>query len=56
MRLLMEQAKIKNKKDKDYKSENTKKNSLPIIITSEKGEKEYVHHWLQGALNSGYKG
>ena len=38
MCLLMKQAKVKNKKDDDDKSEYTKKDSLPIIIISEKGE------------------
>ena len=35
---LMKQAKVKNKKDHDDQSEYTKKNGLPVIIVSEKGE------------------
>ena len=44
MCLLMKQAEVKNQKDQDDKSENTKKDSLPIIVVPEKGEQEYVHH------------
>lgn len=38
MRLLMKQPKIKNQKDENDCSKNTKKDSLPIIVIPEKGE------------------
>jgi len=38
MRLFMKQAQIKNEKDQNDNGENSKKDSLPIIIIPEKGE------------------